>query len=141
MKRPFSDKRIIGPLSQRVGGGDVTDKEYYQEQFSQRMVSATKHGVQDPIEEIEYFVDTIKDIPWKDFTAEQRVAIATPAISAIKTVFQVSAEQGQIEERMVSNITSKFSMLLFDYVSGAEPQGLVESGLGLIKMNIRGDLD
>jgi len=139
MKRPFKDKRILGPLVE-LNSARGSDREFYQERFTQRMVSASKQGVGDPIEEIEYFEDTIEGVPWSKFNDEERVSIATPAIDSIRTVFQISAEQGQISDDKVVSIVSKFSMILFERVAGIEDESLASSGLGIIKLDIEEDI-
>jgi hypothetical protein len=140
MKRPFENKRVIGPLfKQSPTGGDTSDKEFYQEQFTQRMVSASNQGVQDPIEEIEYFESTIEDVPWGSFSDEQKVAIATPAMNSIRTVFETSVEQGKMSSSEAISVITKFSMILFNKTAGVESAGMIEDGMMLIKSRIKGD--
>jgi len=139
MRRPFKDNRLIGPISS-IGGASKQDREFYQERFTQRMVSASKSGVQDPIEEIEYFEDTIDDVPWEKFNQEERASISSPAISSIKTVLQISAANGQMQDKKVADIVSSFSMILFDKIADPESESLASSGLKLTKMNIKDEL-
>jgi len=139
MRRPFKDNRLIGPISS-IGGASKQDREFYQERFTQRMVSASKSGVQDPIEEIEYFEDTISDVPWEKFNEKERASISAPAISSIKTVLQISAANGQIQDQKVADLVSSFSMILFDKIADPGSKSLASSGLKLTKMNIRDEL-
>jgi hypothetical protein len=104
------------------------------------MVSASKQGVQDPIEEIEYFESTIEDVPWGSFSDEQKVAIATPAMNSIRTVFETSVEQDQMSSSEAISVISKFSMILFNKTAGVESAGMVEDGMMLIKSRIKGDV-
>jgi len=139
MERPFKDRRPVGPFMESRGASN--EREFYQERFTQRMVSASKAGVQNPLEEINYFEETIQNVPWQNFNSKERVSIATPAISSIKTVFQISSEKGHISERTATSIVTQFSMILFDKVAGIEEDSLASSGLQLIKMDVKGDLD
>lgn len=116
-------------------GRRLEDREFFQELFTNREVQASKFGVLDVVEEIEEFESVIERVPWGNFTDEERVSIATPAISSISNVFGRAANEGKIDMSDALKITTQFAMVLFNSITLTEdPFG--GTSLDLIKSRL-----
>ena len=117
-----------------------SDIDFYQDEFESRAVSATKHGVQDVVEEIEWYEEEIDGVPWSDFSQEQRLSIAVPVLGNIELTFTTAFTNGKIGCREHSRIVVQFSYKLMGEVLLVEDD-LSASGMEMVKMNIDGVID